>query len=291
MATVVLDLEWNGAYCKRVGGYFNEIIEIGAVRLDKKMNIEARFDAVIRPRVSRKLTHWVTDLTGYTDAELKSGTTFEDAMEQLHRFVGDKDVVLLTWSTTDLLVLMENCRYYYGRDEIPFITHYMDLQAYAQSRRECDPGHQIGLSKFAELLGMDCASFDLHHAIDDSVLSAAILKQVYDKRSFAAAVHPVGDEFYRRVTFKPSYVSDLNDPIVNKKHFRFRCQQCRKVLVEKEKWRFFHQKFQNKLRCPKCGAEYLGRVQIRRLFDGASVKRRLLPKTEKAEKAERPSLV
>ena len=63
MAIVVLDLEWNGTYCKRVDGYFNEIIEIGAVRLDKKFNIEAQFDAVIRPRVSRKLTHWVTDLT------------------------------------------------------------------------------------------------------------------------------------------------------------------------------------------------------------------------------------
>lgn len=291
MAIVVLDLEWNGAYCKRVDGYFNEIIEIGAVRLDKKCHIEARFDAVIRPRVCRKLNHYVSDLTGYTDAELKDGTTFEAAMEEFHRFVGDKNVTLLTWSTTDLLVLMENCRYYYGKDEIPFITHYMDLQAYAQSRREIPSGQQVGLSNFAALLGMDCESFELHHAIDDSVLSAAILGEVYDKRSFAAAVRPVGDEFYRRVTFKPSFIKELDDPLVNKKHFRFRCPHCRKVLVEKEKWRFFHQKFQNKLCCPKCGGEYLGRVQLRRLFDGVSVKRRLLPKTEKAEKSEKAALV
>lgn len=34
MRFVVMDLEWNGAYCRQTRGYFNEIIEIGAVRLD-----------------------------------------------------------------------------------------------------------------------------------------------------------------------------------------------------------------------------------------------------------------
>jgi inhibitor of KinA sporulation pathway (predicted exonuclease) len=76
-------LEWNGAYCKKVGGYFNEIIEIGAVRLGDDLSVSERFDAVIRPTVSRKLTHWVTDLTGYTDEQVKSGVTFFEAMDAL----------------------------------------------------------------------------------------------------------------------------------------------------------------------------------------------------------------
>ena len=71
MQYIVADLEWNGSYSKKAHGYFNEIIEIGAVRLSDKLEIEDHFDAVIRPRVSRKLSHWVTDLTGYTDEQLK----------------------------------------------------------------------------------------------------------------------------------------------------------------------------------------------------------------------------
>ncbi len=36
MNIVVLDLEWNGAYSRKLRGFINEIIEIGAVKLDKK---------------------------------------------------------------------------------------------------------------------------------------------------------------------------------------------------------------------------------------------------------------
>lgn len=284
MVTVVLDLEWNGAFCKKIGGYFNEIIEIGAVRLADDRSIADRFDAVIRPRVSRKLTHWVTDLTGYTDDQLKTGTTFTEAMEQLHRFVGDNEVLLLTWSTTDLLVFMENCRYYYGEERIPFITHYMDLQAYAQERLSLGTSQQVALVKFAALLGMDSETLELHHAIDDSVLSAQILQRVYDAASFSAAVRAMDELFYRRITFKPSFVRELDDPAVRASDFNFRCDACRKALKATEAWQFRHRYFQAPLHCPACGGKYIGRVQIRRLFDGPQIKRRLLPKTEESKK-------
>ena len=284
MAIVVLDLEWNGAFCKKLGGYFNEIIEIGAVRLDERLEIADRFDAVIRPRVSRKLTHWVTDLTGYTDEQVRSGITFAQAMERLHRFIGDEGATLLTWSTTDLTVFMENCRYYYEEEHIPFVSRYLDLQAYAQRRLSLDTAQQVGLAKFAELLGMDSESLDLHHAIDDSVLSARILKRVYDKASFCAAVRATDEEFYRRINFKPTFVRELDDPAVRQKDFRFRCECCGKRLKPAEPWQFRHRYFTTTLRC-SCGKEYTGRVQIRRLFDGPEVKRRLIPKAEKTEEA------
>lgn len=286
MPIIVLDLEWNGAYCSKVNGYFNEIIEIGAVRLSDKLEIEDHFDAVIRPRVSRKLSHWVTDLTGYTDEQLKGGTTFENAMEDLHRFIGDKGATLLTWSNTDLLVLMENCRFYYGDDHIPFVTRYLDLQAYAQERQGLGTAQQVALVKFAELLGMNSDDLELHHAIDDSRLSAQILKRVYDRASFKSSMQTVDDTFYRRITFKPYFVKDMDDPAVRSRDFRFRCTACGKRLNETGKWKFFHRQFQAPLVCPKCAAEYIGRVQIRRLFDGTQTKRRLLPKTEKEQPTE-----
>ena len=39
MNIVILDLEWNGAYSRRLHGFINEIIEFGAVKLDEKLNI------------------------------------------------------------------------------------------------------------------------------------------------------------------------------------------------------------------------------------------------------------
>ena len=82
-AYVILDLEWNGAYSKKAKGYFNEIIEIGAVRLSPEGKIQDRFDAYIRPVVSKKLTKIVTNLTGITDEQVEEGMTFTAAISRL----------------------------------------------------------------------------------------------------------------------------------------------------------------------------------------------------------------
>lgn len=111
MQYIVADLEWNGAFSKKAHGYFNEIIEIGAVKLDSQLQPAGRFHAMIKPVVSRKLSDIVTDLTSITEEELENGVTFSQAVSQLRRWMGE-DTVFLTWSTTDLLVLMENCRYF-----------------------------------------------------------------------------------------------------------------------------------------------------------------------------------
>mgnify|MGYP001633656452 CR=1 FL=1 len=71
MRFVVMDLEWNGAYCRQTRGYFNEIIEIGAVRLDGGLRPDGEFHAVIRPQVSSELSSIVRDLTSITPEELE----------------------------------------------------------------------------------------------------------------------------------------------------------------------------------------------------------------------------
>ena len=70
MNYIVIDLEWNGSWSKKAHGYFNEIIEIGAVKLDEKLTEQGVFHAVIKPQVSKKLSTIVTDLTNITDEEL-----------------------------------------------------------------------------------------------------------------------------------------------------------------------------------------------------------------------------
>ena len=58
MNYIVFDLEWNQCY----GGqeFVNprmpsEIIEIGAVKLDEKLNIIDRYESYVKPRLYRKL--------------------------------------------------------------------------------------------------------------------------------------------------------------------------------------------------------------------------------------------
>lgn len=283
MTYVILDLEWNGAHCEKLGGYFNEIIEIGAVRLSDMLSVEARFDAYIRPVVSRKLTRLVTNLTGITDDQVRRGVSFQKAMDDLCEFVG-KDAVVLTWSNTDLLVLMENCRYFLGDETIPFLKAYMDLQAYAQTRLQLGSSQQVALGKMAEMLQLSSEDMELHHAIDDSVLSAQILRCVYDAPSFRKTVSKVNDEFYRRLTFKPSYIHEINDPLIRRSHLRFSCETCRHNLKRTGEWQFQHRYFTAPFYCARCRAEYIGRVQAKRKFDGVDIKKRLIRKTAEKPK-------
>ena len=160
MQFIVADLEWNGAYSRKAHGYFNEIIEIGAVKLNEAMELTSRFHALIKPVVSRKLSEVVTGLTSITAEELDEGGTFQTAVSRLRKWIGGEDAVFLTWSTTDLLVLMENCRYFFGSDRIPFLDRYADLQKYCQLRIEADTSQQMGLSKACERLGISEEDMD-----------------------------------------------------------------------------------------------------------------------------------
>ncbi len=286
MTRIILDLEWNGAYSKRVGGYFNEIIEIGAVKLSDDGSEPERFDAYIRPVVSKKLTKLVQNLTGITDEQVGDGISFAQAMSRLRRFVGDTPSVLMTWSTTDLLVLMENCRYFLDKQELPFFDAYLDLQQYAGQRVPCGDGQQVGLAKFAEAVGIDLTDRELHHAIDDSVLSAEIFDRVYEPRSFERALCPINTEFYRRITFRTTVISDINSPLIRRGDLHFSCDVCGQNLKRSGKWKFYHHSFAAPFRCEVCDRTFTGRVQAKQKYEGVEVKKRLIYKEPKPEQEE-----
>ena len=284
MNFVIIDLEWNGTYVKKVHGFFNEIIEIGAVKLDENMREDDRFQAIIRPAVSKKLTKLVTDLTSITDDELEDGGTFTGAMAAFRRFLGKKETVILTWSTTDLLVFLENYRYFCKTDTIPFMSAYVDLQAYYQKIADIPLAQQPGLSKAAEALGIDEDDVAHHRALDDSVLSGRILQKIYDKERFAELLRPADEEFYKRITFKNTYITDIDDPLAKKEYFRFNCSECGKKLVFHKKWRPHNRAIASLGVCEGCGKKFNAHVQIKKKYDAVDVKRKLIEKVNEENK-------
>lgn len=288
MNYIVIDLEWNGSWSKKAHGYFNEIIEVGAVKVNEKMEILDEFRAAIKPVVSKKLSAIVTDLTNITAEELADGTTFTGMMRQLSKWMGDEPSAVLTWSTTDLLVLMENCRFFYGKQEIPFLKNYMDFQVYAQGRMGVDNSQQLGLARAGEMLGIPEDDMSLHRALDDSKLTAAILQKVYDKDTFEACILPVNAEFYKRITFKTFLIKDLDDPLVKRSELCFNCPECGQNLKRKGTWRFRSRAFCAEFTCRKCERKYSGRVQFKVKYEGVETKKKLieiLPKPEQEEMA------
>ena len=289
MQYIVIDLEWNGSYSKKAHGYFNEIIEVGAVKVNEQMRVVDTFRAAIKPVVSKKLSTIVTDLTNITAEELEDGTTFTAMVRQLTRWMGNEPSTVLTWSTTDLLVLMENCRYFTGRQEIPFLQNYMDFQAYAQQRMGVESSQQLGLARAGEMLGIPEDNMSLHRALDDSKLTAAILQKVYDAATFVPAIMPVDEEFYKRITFKTVIIKDLDDPLVKRSELSFDCPHCGKNMKRKGSWRFRNRGFCAEFSCRCTDVRYTGRVQFKLKYEGVEVRKKLSeirPAETPAEQAE-----
>ena len=287
MQYIILDLEWNGAYSKKIHRYFNEIIEIGAVKLNENLENVDTFQAFVKPVISKKITNLVANLTGIEDEVLEDGGAFTDVAHHFRKFMGT-DGVLLTWSISDLLVLLENCKYFFGSNKIPFLTYYLDAQAYCQSRMDSEyRKQQLGLTTAAEALNVPAEDLSAHRAKDDSMLTARILQKVFEESSFEAMIRLADDSFYERLSFKSRVVNKIKDPLVRPEYLIFQCPNCGANLKPAGKWRYTCKALCTQMKCT-CGKEYTARLQIRELFDRVAVRKRLseqLP-PEKQDEAE-----
>lgn len=276
MEYVILDLEWNGTYSTRLKKYFNEIIEFGAVKFDNNMNIIDEFSMVVRPKIGKKICSKVKDLTNITNRELNRGKRFVDALEAFKIFLGDS--VLMTWDTTDITVLMENNLYYLGTDRMDFLTKFMDLQKYCEYRLDYNDGKQLGLITAAEILGINVDENDYHRALEDSKLSLECLKRIGNLNLSEQFIQDAScDEFYDRISFKTSYICNLNSPLIDKSDLEFQCDECSCMANRISPWELKNKSHRARFLCPNCGNEFTARIQFKLKYEGIIIKKTCMP--------------
>ena len=277
MDMVILDLEWNGAYSRRLKGHINEIIEFGAVKLSgEDLSVAGTFRAFVRPQVGKKLSDIISSLTNITDADLEEGISYTQAVSRFRKWMGR--AVLMTWGTSDILTLIENCRYFCGSERIPFLQEYADLQCYCESVLPHEEGKQLGLAPAAELLGIDPKGMEHHRALDDSLLAAECLRRVYPRADLRPFLQDgTKQEFYDRIQFRTVVICDLEHPLIQRADLSFSCEQCGKRAHRDEPWQLKNKSFRARFTCGGCGRRFVGRVQFKLKYDGLVVKKAVLP--------------
>ena len=275
MDIVILDLEWNGTYSRRLKGYINEIIEFGAVKCGPDLSEKATFSCFVKPQVAKHISSTISTLTSITDETLTGGATFMQAVSRFRRWAGD--CVVMTWGTSDILTLIENCRYFSGDEHVPFLSRYCDLQVFAQDRMGLGRREQVGLSKAAELLGLDVSGMEHHRALDDSRMTLEILRKIYDPGAIAPYIDLCDREFYRRITFKTTYICDLRSPLVENSHLRFPCPRCGAESRRLTRWNMKNKGFRADFRCASCGHLFAGRLTIKQKYEGLTVNKKTYP--------------
>lgn len=272
MNYIVLDLEWNNTYCKKKKGFINEIIEIGAVKLNEELLQTDTFSLFIKPQLGKKLHSRVKELTNISNDDVQGGTAFSQAMAAFRKWSAGEDNVIMTWGDTDLHVLVENFHYFNGISFIPFLKNYINLQKYMQAFCNIPKAEQIGLSAAAEKIGLPTELYSLHRAIDDSLLTADIFKKIYNPQMFSAYTLPCGNEFYSKLMFKPKPVTDINSPLIDHTKMQCVCDLCGDPCERISDWHTTNQSFRAVFRCKRCDRKLRFTIRFKQYYDRIEVK-------------------
>ena len=276
MFYVIFDLEWNNAYDYRSKKGMNEIIEIGAIKLDEKLNIVDTFKQLIKPKLSNKLSSRFKNLTHISLEEInESGIIFEDAISDFARWSGGENSVFLSWSNSDLYVLIDNFKKFIGSSSVDFIKKYADLQKYCQSYIENCTGNQISLAHCAELFEINVNADNLHRALEDCYVSAECFKKVFNQNKFSEFVMDCDKAFFERLVFKPFLLTkcvsedfDVNNEVLN-------CPYCKSNMHVLKKYESINKSFRTVCECTKCGKKFWAFVRAKKTYDGVVVTKKI----------------
>lgn len=103
MCCIVLDLEWNQPFSTRsmvttpvrLPG---EIIQIGAVKLNERLEIVDTFKVMVKPKYYPHMHRKIARLTQISNADLAYGFPFKQALAYFTAWCPE-DAVFLTWGT------------------------------------------------------------------------------------------------------------------------------------------------------------------------------------------------
>ena len=283
MQYIVMDLEWNNVYSSKRGMFFNEIIEIGAVKLDEDFNEIGRFSQTVNTALGNRLRRKVKELTHITNEEINNGLGFTSVMSDFRHWVGNVPSVIMTWGNTDVYVMLENFKYFSGADTVPFMHYYADLQKYCQSILKTGNEMQLGLSNAAALLNIPTEELELHRALQDSLLTAECLRKCYVKERLEKSILSCDDMFYDRLYFKPYVIRDLNSSAVDRKKFTTFCPNCGAKMKRVSKWSFKNAFFRARFNCEHCLKNYKVSLRYKQYYDYVDFKKKVEELVEKKE--------
>ena len=177
MRYIIFDLEatcWRGRPPRGI----TEIIEIGAVMIDRYGDVNSSFSKFVKPVVNPLLSGFCKNLTSISQDDVDRARTFRHVIEEFQDWgeMYDEEFVLLSWGVDDQKLLRNDCHLHKSEDF--FVHQYVDLKkAYRDLKRL---KHASGLKSTVKKEGFEFTG--LHHrAISDAEnLAKVFIKYLED---------------------------------------------------------------------------------------------------------------
>lgn len=176
MNYIVLDLEWNQSPDGKeheIPHLPFEIIQIGAVKLDRDLTIISQFCERIRPVVYPELHYKIQEILQIDYADFQKARTFPEVAVDFFNWCGPYSY-FCTWGPSDLTELQRNLKYYKVKSPFSFPLFFYDIQKIfsivyedRKTRRNLEFAvSHLGISKDAPF----------HDALSDAMYTAMVLR-------------------------------------------------------------------------------------------------------------------
>ena len=176
MNYIIFDLEatcWRGSPPSKV----QEIIEIGAVRLNPYGEVEGVFNRFVRPILNPNLSTFCRELTSIEQQDVNRASTFPTVIEDFQDWaeVFDEDYMLCSWGNFDKKMLIQDCilhdmEHEWAREHINLKRQYQEIKGLKKTR---------GLKRTVEHEGFEFTGTH-HRGIDDAENLAKVFAKYLD---------------------------------------------------------------------------------------------------------------
>ncbi|MGL4850013.1 MAG: exonuclease domain-containing protein [Clostridium sp.] len=271
MGYVIIDLEFNrldniekyypNIYEEHEGlrevNVESEIIEIGAIKVDKYMKIEDELKVYIKPSIFPILNPEIINITKITNKELEQGVSFAEAIDKLKEFVEGN--ILCSWAKDDVAQIIINS-HYHKYEDIKWVKKYLDIQEYVTKVI----GAKKSLSLKNALMRLNIKADDnlLHDALNDAYYTVQVFKQLYNYRSIKSYII---DNIYEMPAINLNCIDNMD---LDYSMVKSSCPKCRRKIeldfdYMPARWRFLSVGI-----CPKCHSTILNEVIIKKTLHG-----------------------
>lgn len=167
---IVLDFEFAPVPKQRQRrGLRNEIIEVGAVKLDYHGNVMGEFSQFVQTEFTEGVAFPVRELTGISAVDTAMADPLYMVIKRLSDWIGRYSAQIVCWSGTDRRQLMTECQAK-QIDLAAFPTDWADLQAFYTSIMDVGSHECVSLNDAATWFGIefDESTGHAHSALADA---------------------------------------------------------------------------------------------------------------------------
>lgn len=156
----------------------NEIIEIGAVKINGYAEVEDYFMRFVRPEINPTLSDFCKKLTSISQENINKSKTFLDVGEEFMDWigVGQEPYCLISWGKYDKSQLISDCTLHHMDTE--WLDHHVNLKPIYKKLRKLKD--EPGLKKAIKMEGYEFTGVH-HRAISDAENLSKIFLKYFDE--------------------------------------------------------------------------------------------------------------